>query len=270
MLGDRATREDPHGDDGVAALHLIPTHRVGPGAQRRDVGGDPRRRLERPGRPTLAARDRLGSRLVGDDDPVVGDRGREREGGLEVGLLEHGIHPAAVGDLELAVEVDLVVDGVDEAVQSLAAVGVAPHRVDDQDVVGGERRQRDPAVRKDLGRVEGDAVEGHRRHRVTDEVDPRGDPRCARSEPHRRRREERRGSGGEVEHHVVTVDVEQRSAGCGFVAGEVRAGHRDAPWVGGQAAGYAARPGQRSAPRWFAQPSSHGPGRSLQGRMAGE
>ena len=49
---------------------------------------------------------------------------RELERRLEVGLLEHREHAAGVGNLELAVEVDLVVDRVDEAVQALSGVRV--------------------------------------------------------------------------------------------------------------------------------------------------
>ena len=82
-------------------------------------------RREPPGRVAEADRLRLGRRLVGDDLPVGGRGDREREGRLEVGLLEDGEHPARVGDLELGVEVDGLVDRVDEAVQALAGVHVA-------------------------------------------------------------------------------------------------------------------------------------------------
>ena len=84
-----------------------------------------------------------------------GRRDGEGEARLEVGLLEDGIHPPRVGHLELRVEVDLVVDGVDEAVQSLAGVGVAARRVDDELVVGLQAGQRDARVGEDLARGRG-------------------------------------------------------------------------------------------------------------------
>ncbi len=75
--------------------------------------------------------------------------------GLEVGLLEHGEHPPGVGHLELRVEVDLVVDRVDEAVQALAGVACSARCGDDHElVVGGQIGQAHPAVGEDLGRVE--------------------------------------------------------------------------------------------------------------------
>ena len=65
----------------------------------------------------------------------------EGEDGLEVGLLEGGEHAARVGHLELAVEVDPVVGGVDEAVQALAGVGVGAVGAHDERVgrPGGRR-----------------------------------------------------------------------------------------------------------------------------------
>ena len=65
---------------------------------------------------------------IGDDLPVVRRGDGERERGLEVGLVEAGEDPARVGDLELAVEVDLLVDRVDEPVQALAGVHVLRRR----------------------------------------------------------------------------------------------------------------------------------------------
>lgn len=60
------------------------------------------------------------------------------EGRLEVGLVEAGEHPLGVGGFELRVQVDLVVDRVDEAMQTLAGVGVAAVRVDHDDIAVGQ------------------------------------------------------------------------------------------------------------------------------------
>ena len=75
-----------------------------------------------------------------------GRRNRELEGRLEVGLLEHGEDAARVGYLELGVEVDLVVLGVHEAVQTLAGVHERAIRDHGELVVLGEARERDAAV----------------------------------------------------------------------------------------------------------------------------
>ncbi len=67
------------------------------------------------------------------------------EGRLQVGLVEAREHPFGVGGFELRVQVHLVVDGVDEAVQTLAGVGVQAVGVDDEDVAllqAGQRRCR--------------------------------------------------------------------------------------------------------------------------------
>ena len=63
---------------------------------------------------------------VGDDDPFLGGVDGQLEGGLEVGLVEAGVDLVGVERLELAVQVDAVVGRVDEAVQALALVAVAP------------------------------------------------------------------------------------------------------------------------------------------------
>ena len=86
------------------------------------------------------------------------------EGRLEVGLLEHREHAAGVGHLELAVQVDLVVDGVDEAVQALAGVRVGGVGDDGELVLGCEAVELDADAVADDGRVELDAVEGDRVH----------------------------------------------------------------------------------------------------------
>ena len=92
---------------------------------------------------------------------------------LEVGLVEAGEHPLGVGRLELRVEVDLPVLRVLEAVQALAAVGVAAVGGDHQRVLLGEVGQRQAAVLGVAADVELDAVEGGRVHRLGDQVDER-------------------------------------------------------------------------------------------------
>jgi hypothetical protein len=150
---------------------------------------------------------------------------REGEGRLEVGLLEHRVHAPAVRDLELAVEVDLVVDRVDEAVQALTGVGVAARGGDDDDVVGGEAGQGDPAVGVVRGRVELGAVQGEAGDRVTDEVDEGRAAGLGAGEADRASRGEGLGAGRDVELDLVGVDGDEGRTGCGLLTGEVGAGH---------------------------------------------
>ena len=84
----------------------------------------------------------------------------ELEGALEVGLLEHGEDAAGVGHLELAVEVDLAVLGVHEAVQALAGVHVGAVGDDGEGVARLQVGERDAAVREVRGGVQRLAVEG--------------------------------------------------------------------------------------------------------------
>ena len=78
----------------------------------------------------------------------------EGELALEVGLLERGEDPAGVRYLELGVEVDELVDGVDEAVQALAAVAVRAVGDDGQLVVRPQvRRVRSGCRRTPRGRA---------------------------------------------------------------------------------------------------------------------
>jgi hypothetical protein len=65
---------------------------------------------------------------------------------LEIRLVEAGEDPLGVGGLELAVEVDLAVDGVDAAVHALPTGGVPEIGVHHQGVVGGQAGQREPAL----------------------------------------------------------------------------------------------------------------------------
>src|SRR5690554_7241415 len=81
---------------------------------------------------------RLRRRRVADDLPGCRRGHGEPEGGLEVWLLEHGEHATAVRHLELAVQVDLAVDRVDETVQAFTGVGVFGIRDNGQNFVGSE------------------------------------------------------------------------------------------------------------------------------------
>ncbi len=77
---------------------------------------------------------------------MLGRGDRVLEGALDVGLLEDGEDAARVGHLELAVEVDLAVLGVDEAVEALAGVHVGAVGDDDELVGVLEVRQGDAGV----------------------------------------------------------------------------------------------------------------------------
>ena len=236
VLEERAARVHPELDRPTAALDRVGDADVGAGDERGDVGGEHRGRREGPRRESGAVPVAGGRRLRGGGDgadrPVGGCRDGEREGGLEVGLLEHREDAARVGDLELRVEVDLAVDRVDEPVHPLARVRVERGGLDHELVLGSETWQRDPRVRPAGRRVEGGAVEGDRLDRLADEVDERLGTRRG-VEPHRAPRREGRRTGGEVEDDVVRVDREQVGAGRRLLAGEVlagcRRGHEGAP-----------------------------------------
>jgi hypothetical protein len=97
----------------------------------------------------------------------------ERELGLEVGLVETGIHALGVVDLELAEEVDLAVGRVDGPVQSLARGRVREIGVDDQHVVGGQSGQGQAPFRRPPGNVHIVPVERRRVDRGGGQLDER-------------------------------------------------------------------------------------------------
>ena len=66
--------------------------------------------------------------------------------GLQVGLVEAGVHPLGVGGLELRVQVDLAVDRVDEPVQALAGVRVEQSASTTSDVLGRQVGQHDAVL----------------------------------------------------------------------------------------------------------------------------
>ena len=153
--------------------------------------------------------------------PRCGDG--EAEARLEVGLLEDGEDPAGVGHLELAVEVDLLVDRVDEAVQPLAGAHVPGVGDDAQLVVVGEVGQGDagpvPGGGVEVAPVEPDLVHG-----VGDEVDEGARP-LAGGEGDGGPGGEDPFPAGEVEVDVVGLDIDQGRALGGLLAGEVLSGH---------------------------------------------
>jgi hypothetical protein len=224
VLGERGPAVDPerHGAPVLplpAAVHRV----VRAGDERGDVRGQPRGRLEAPD-VVLG----LGGRRVRDHRPALGGGDGELEGGLQVRLLEAGEDPPGVGDLELGVQVSLLVDRVDEAVQPLAGVRVRAVGDDVQLVValddGGERQAR---VGEDLRRIERLAVEPHLAHLGGDQV---GEGRAGRAGG-----EAHGGLGaegapglrsGEVQRDLVAVDREQPRPLLGLFPGQIRARHR--------------------------------------------
>ena len=146
-------------------------------------------------------------------------RGRdgEGEGGLEIGLFEVGVHAACIGNLELGVEVYLVVDGVDHAVQAFARVHVGAVRADGDDVFADlEGRQLDASAVEALrGVVESLPVEG----------DLEGFTFLGRVHVNGGFGEECLGALREVESHVVVRGLEERGAFLCLGAREIFGGH---------------------------------------------
>ena len=203
---------------------------VGAGDQRDQVGGDPLGGLEVHQLRSVPARLDGAAAGVGDDLPVEGRGDVHREGGLEVGLVEAGEHPLGLGRLEVRVEVDRVVLGVDEAVQALAGAGVPALGVDHELVGRGQAGQRQPALLGVPGDVQRGAVQGGRVHPCGDQVDERVAARGRRVEADRRGRPERLDAGvagavGDVELEVVLVHGEELGARGGGVAGQVGNSH---------------------------------------------
>ncbi|CAB4710077.1 unannotated protein [freshwater metagenome] len=206
---------------GVDVLHLV----VLAGDDRGDVGRHRLGRLEVPHRDAVG--DRLGLRAggVGDDLPVGGCRHVEGEGCLEVGLLEGRVHPSGVGHLELRVEVDAVVDGVHEAVQTLARMRVGAVGAHDEHVVARQAGQGDPAVGVRRRGVERAAVEGDLVHGGADEVGEGLAAGLGAGELDGGRGGEGRVARREIQVDGVRRDVQESGAGGGFVPGEVGSRH---------------------------------------------
>ncbi len=216
----------------LAVLVAVEDPDVGAGDERGDVRGDPAGRREPPD-PGVALALGLGGGRVGDHDPVGGRGHGEGERGLEVGLLEGGEDPAGVRHLELGVQVGLAVDRVDEQVQALTGVGVGAVGDHPQLVLGGEVRQRDPAVGEGAV-VEPHAVEDDLLDARGDQVDEGGRARGGGGEPDHGRGPERAPLSGraQVELDLVRVHVQEVGPGAGLVTGQVGAGHSQDSFVG--------------------------------------
>ena len=147
----------------------------------------------------------------------------QREGSLEVRLLEARVHAARVGGLELGVEVDLVVDRVDKAVQALACAHEGTARSHDEDVLRLEVIEADARSLDDVGGHELASIEIDGHHFGCDEVDPRRRTGLARAEGDRRRRCEVALAGGEVQVDVVAVDGDQLAALGSLCSGHILA-----------------------------------------------
>ena len=116
---------------------------------RSKVGGDGWRGDEAVRAPPVGRLVDAFDRVVGHDGPARRRRDADREGSLEVGLIEARKEPVRLERLEVGVDVDLAVDRIDEAVEpvAVAVVGVLvdhPHaRVRRQELPG----QDDPGTR---------------------------------------------------------------------------------------------------------------------------
>ena len=223
VLGQRGAGEDAHRDRAaVARGDLAGPALVVAGDERDEIGGHPLGGGEGPGRRALARDRRLRGGGVGDDAPVVGRGDGELVGRLEVGLLEAGEHAPGVGDLELGVEVHLVVDGVDEAVQALAGVHVPAGGQDAHGV-----RALGEGGQADAGAVEAGGGIGQEIPVELDLVDLLGDQveegllRLRGVEAQRGLRAEGPLVGGEVQPDLVGVGAEEGGAAARLVPGEV-------------------------------------------------
>jgi hypothetical protein len=171
ILAERLAREQAERDDASAAVGQFGAHDlVGAGDECGHIGGEDRGRLEGPGR-GLAVDDGFGGGRIAHELPGGGRGHGESERRLEVGLLEDGEDAPGVRHLELGVQVDLVVDRVDEAVQSLAGVRVLRVRDDGEGVLGLEAVQLNPDAVAHRSGVELGAVESDGVHRARDRVD---------------------------------------------------------------------------------------------------
>jgi hypothetical protein len=148
--------EQAHVDAVVRLADLV----VRPGAQRGHVRAHLRGRLEVHDLAALhVTRGHLVDLGVRDDLPVARHGCVPRVDALEVGLVEAGEGSLRVRGLELAVEVDLLVDRVQAAVQALPRRGEREVAVDDQRVVGREAGEREALLGGPAGGVDFHAIE---------------------------------------------------------------------------------------------------------------
>ena len=116
-------------------------------------------------------------RHVGGDDPRLGGEHGEVEHGLDVRLVEHGVHAAGIRHFELRVQVDVAVGRVDATVQAFTGVGILAQCLDGHFVVRFEVLQFDTAVGERFGRIESFAVEYDFAHFGGDQVKEAGSSR---------------------------------------------------------------------------------------------
>ena len=173
---------------GVGVAHLV----VLAGDQRGDVRRHPLGGREVPdGRAVAGRRRARGWGRSRRPSSAPGAVTCEREGRLQVGLLERGEHAAGVGHLELGVEVDPLVGRVDEPVQALAGAAVGAGRR--RPAARCRPRGRSSGIR--LSRVDRDRVERLAVQR--DLADRRRRPGRRRSTPRARGTEPDHGRGAE-------------------------------------------------------------------------
>jgi hypothetical protein len=145
-------------------------HVVVAGDQGRQVRRD-RQRLGEPGRAQArTGRGGFGHRRVGHHGPGLRRDDRERKPGLQVGLLEAGVHPPRIRCLELGVEVVALVQRVDEPVQTLSGATEVTHGLHRELVRAWGQRQRQPRA-GEARRVELDAIQDREPDPVGDQVE---------------------------------------------------------------------------------------------------
>ncbi|CAB4925472.1 unannotated protein [freshwater metagenome] len=196
---------------------------VRPGRNRGDVRRYGQRRGERG---DCAVGD---SRAVGQDRPCRGCCDPQRERGLQIGLLEIREHPSSIGRFVLGVQVDVVVDGVDEAVESFTRPAVPAACTYPNDVVVGESDQLNASsvvIDLRIGAVDGDLVHGR-----TDEIDPcRRRRRIEFDGRHRLEGVDVRVLGAqEVQIDEILHPVYVARSPASFGSGQIRGAHRTNP-----------------------------------------
>jgi hypothetical protein len=226
----------------VDAVVGVPDLVIRPGDQRGDVRGHHRRRLEPPGQRVGVGVTRLHHCAVRYASPRRGRSHGQREDGLQVGLVEAGVHAVRVVRLELGVEVYRVVHRGDEAVQALARPGVDAVRDDGQPVRLEQAVQPDPAPVEHPLRVEVAAVEHHLVDPGSGELDERRRPGLGAGERYGGGRDEGLLAAGQVKRYLVGGHVQQTGAVARLVAGEV-VGHPGPFGKCGVASGEPARRG---------------------------
>ena len=162
-LGQRAAAEDAERNFAVLVRVDVVPARIRPRDQRHQIGAHSRRRDEGMHIDAVVLHD--GSRrAVGHHLPVRG-RGHDHvERGLDVGLVEAREHPLRVCGFELRVQVHLVVDRIDEAMQALARVRVEAVRIDHNTFCSSTMVSARPVDLGVAGDVDVDSVEGRAAH----------------------------------------------------------------------------------------------------------